>query len=59
MGARHARRCWTDSAGASWIASALRSLLGLSVRAVSGPGFGRTRKFIGRTWRTPMKRPVR
>eukprot|EP00969_Alexandrium_andersonii_P153129 6771513-Alexandrium_andersonii.AAC.1 len=29
MGARRARHCWMDSAGTSWIASALRSPLSL------------------------------
>eukprot|EP00969_Alexandrium_andersonii_P327376 14465728-Alexandrium_andersonii.AAC.1 len=59
MGARRARRSWTDSAGASWIASAFRSLLCLSVRMVSGPGFREVRKFSGQTWRMPAKRPNR
>eukprot|EP00969_Alexandrium_andersonii_P282070 12469459-Alexandrium_andersonii.AAC.1 len=59
MGARPARRFWTDSAGASWIASALRSLLRLSARTVSRPGFGQVRERSGQTWRVPTKRPNR
>eukprot|EP00969_Alexandrium_andersonii_P082420 3632933-Alexandrium_andersonii.AAC.1 len=59
MGARRARRCWTDSAGASWIAGALRSLLGLSLRATSGLRFTEARRFDGRTLRTPMRKSSR
>eukprot|EP00969_Alexandrium_andersonii_P079053 3486504-Alexandrium_andersonii.AAC.1 len=59
MGARRARRCWTDLAGASWIASASRGLLGLSVRATSELRSARTQRFDGRTWRTPTKRSNR
>eukprot|EP00969_Alexandrium_andersonii_P298567 13198657-Alexandrium_andersonii.AAC.1 len=59
MGARPARRFWTDTAGTSWIASARRSLLCLSVRTVSGPGVRQVRECSGRTWRTPTRRPSR
>eukprot|EP00969_Alexandrium_andersonii_P217080 9588458-Alexandrium_andersonii.AAC.1 len=59
MGARRARRVWTDSVGASWVARALRSLLNPSVRTVGGPGFGKTREFIRQARRTPAKRPNR
>eukprot|EP00969_Alexandrium_andersonii_P043754 1918618-Alexandrium_andersonii.AAC.1 len=57
MGARPARRFWTDSAGTSWIAGALRSLLCLSVRAVSGPGIRNVRECSGQTWRMPTRGP--
>eukprot|EP00969_Alexandrium_andersonii_P196273 8671202-Alexandrium_andersonii.AAC.1 len=59
MGARPARRFWTDSAGTSWIASALRSLLRLSARTVSRPRFAKVRERSGQTWRMPTKRPDR